>query len=95
MDAEKLSEVLDILDYVGYKHPECIRFNPDDYVVKNLQLLIGFDKFSTMLYTYGYLFVLAMKEYYLSIEAYEKCAEINKAIDEHNSLVNDLIPYSL
>lgn len=61
----------------------------------SISVQIYANKFDTLMYLYGYKLILQLKEYYLSIEDYEKCYEIVKTIEEHNELHKQSIPLSI
>jgi len=85
----------DSIDYIETKYPGLIRFVPDEYVLKSLELHVQTKKFSTPLYLYGINFLLAFMEYCVEIEEYEICSAILNAINDHNSLIGDKLPTKL
>ena len=80
----------DAVDYIQVCRPECIKFVMTDGDFKSICLYVKTGSFDTMIFRYGYMFTLALLEYFTAIEFYEKCGEIVECIDRLNAAFKDL-----
>lgn len=76
------------------RHREAVGFVVDDYVVKNLSFYLKIKRYDTIMYHFGYKFLLGILELFEEAQNYEECNEIIKKINEHNELLEDKIPTS-
>lgn len=80
------------MDWVKENHPDTIRFQLDPSVMKSIAVNVEVNRFKTIMYLYGYKFVLALLKYFEKTEQYEKCGYLVKGIQAHNKVVSDQIP---
>ena len=73
-------------------NPEAVRFVPRTNDVKSILLFLQTKKYDTIMYLYGYRFLLEILKMYEKYENYEQCDEIVKQIRIHNEMLNDNIP---
>jgi hypothetical protein len=73
------------------KNPEAVKFTPKTSDVKSILLYLKTKKYDTIMYLYGYKFLLEILEMYEMHENFEQCAEIIKQIKAHNELMQDNI----
>ncbi len=77
---------------------DCVKFKPDTACMKSIATYLEYnhsDGYITMTLSYGILFTLALLDYYVSIENYEKCAVLVQAIKECNVMYKTDLPTTL
>ena len=77
---------------IRHRNPDAVKFIINDYTVNNILENINNKRFNTIMYLYGYKFLLELLKLYEENEMYEICEEIKIQIEKHNILVNDTIP---
>lgn len=74
------------------RNKDSVRFVVNDSAVNSLLLYLKTKSFDTILYVYGYLFIMELLKYFEELENYEDCQLIINAIKEYNKIkkeVND------
>lgn len=74
------------------RNPDAVQFVPRTSDIKSILLCLSTKKYSTIMYMYGYTFLLEILKLYEEYENYEECGEIIKQIEDHNKLITDKIP---
>jgi transcription elongation factor GreA-like protein len=74
------------------RNPEVVKFVPTTQDVKSILLCMQTRKYDTIMYMYGYKFLLEILKLYEESENYEECLQIVEQIKKHNGLINDKIP---
>lgn len=82
----------EMVDWVEENHPESIRFQLDPATMKSIAVNSEANGFKTIMYLFGYKFVLSLLKYYEQTEQYEKCGYIVKGIEAHNKVIKNQIP---
>lgn len=74
------------------RNPEAVKFVPKTTDIKSILLHMKTRKYDTLMYLYGYKFLLEVLNLFEKNENYEECSHIVKQIERHNTLVNEKIP---
>lgn len=93
-----LNEVLPCVQWINHNHPDCIKFYPDDAALRGIAVYLEYNKpetYVTMTLMYGILFTLAVLEYYIACENYEKCQVILDGIHRVNHIYKCDLPTSI
>jgi hypothetical protein len=76
-------------------NPDAVRFTVKSDDVRSILLYMRTRKYDTIMYAYGYKFLLEIMKMFEKHENYEECKEIKRQIEEHNKLLFDSIPTNI
>jgi len=74
------------------KNPGLVPFVVTPELVKSMLFYLQTRKYDTIMYIYGYKFLLAIMHMFEEAENYEECQEILNQIEYHNKVLKDDIP---
>lgn len=88
-------QIVRILIYeIRDRYPDVVNFIVTPQDVKSILLYLITKKYDTIMYLYGYKFLIGILKMYEEYENFEECAEIIKQIKEHNIYFKEEIPYN-
>lgn len=93
-----LDEVLPCMEWIKDNYPNCIKFRPNDKDLRSIAVYLAHNKpdtYISMNMMYGVMFTLAVLEYMIEIENYEKCKVIVEGIKLSNEIYKTELPTSL
>jgi hypothetical protein len=93
-----MKEAESVMVWVNKNIPESIKFEAafSEYMTIDFYLTLNtVQDYGTMTMRYGVLFTLAVLEYYIVTEQYEKCCVIRDAIARLNNVYNADLPTSI
>lgn len=91
-------EVIQMIEWIQINHPDCIKFVLDPVTITSIQFYMSLDEvrhYETLLLYYGCMFLVAIIEYCIEVEDYERCAKLVTAIKQTSKLTKSNLPTSI
>ena len=72
---------------IRLRHPDAVDFVPDAHAIDSIHFHMVAKKYDTIMYLFGYKFLLGILEMFEECENYEVCSEIKRQIEAHNNMM--------